>query len=267
MKCLRTLPVLLGALLASAPALAYVIDGNLADWGVKRTGNASDWVPNSGIWHSIEDQSSDYLNPGYGGQAYDAEAIYVTWDSVNLYIALATGHNPATPDNPRANSYGPGDIAIDMGNNGSWDFGIETTGANKGSLYRVTAWALGLWDANGGLASSTGLPPDPAHPTSILSGVLLGSGTLSTSGPLTGFGFRPAHTHYFYELAIPLGLFGTGWTGMDFTVHWTQNCANDAIQVTARGFPGHSVPEPGTLALLPLGLLGLLALRRRSSAQ
>jgi hypothetical protein len=56
-------------------------------------------------------------------------------------------------------------------------------------------------------------------------------------------------------------LTAAGWEGESFNIHWTQNCANDSIIVD----PPAAVPEPGTLALLPLGLLSLLALRRRKT--
>jgi hypothetical protein len=55
-------------------------------------------------------------------------------------------------------------------------------------------------------------------------------------------------------------LTSANWDKKAFDIHWTQNCANDSIIVDPP-----SVPEPGTLALLPLGLLGLVALRRRKA--
>lgn len=54
------------------------------------------------------------LFPGWGGQAYDAEALYVHLDTSYLYLALVTGLSPNTPNNPAGNSYGPGDFAIDF---------------------------------------------------------------------------------------------------------------------------------------------------------
>lgn len=84
---------------------------------------STSWTPHAGIYSTIEDQVGSgayYLNPGWGGQAYDAEALYATIIGSKLYIALATGHNPLTRQNPGSNSYGAGDFAIDFGKWRCW---------------------------------------------------------------------------------------------------------------------------------------------------
>lgn len=268
----------LTALLSASGAQAFVIDANLSDWGVQRNGTASGWVPSSkALAYKIEDQNTSYLNPGYGGQAYDAEAMYVAWDSLNLYVAIATGHSPLTLDKPSSNSYGPGDIAIDFGINGSFDYGIELLGSTttlRGHVYSNVNWALGVWKSNGSwtgyqdpnTAANRALA-DPAHPTSILSGTDRGTGTVAyTTVGQNNYGAWPGDLHYFYEVSVPLSSFGADWTnGNNFRVHWTQNCANDSIWVDATATK--QVPEPGTLALLPLGMVGLMALRRNKSVK
>lgn len=248
---------ILGGLFACAaamPASAYIIDGNLVDWGLTRTGSAADWTPNPSVkaW-LVEDQTggtNTYLAPGYGGQAYDVEALYVDYDAQYLYLALVTGHNPLTPNS--GNSYAPGDFAIDFGRDGIFEFGLETTGSNgktKGGIYAVSQWGAGLWGgANEG-------------PTSILNGVLLGMGdVIYTTAGVTNMGVYAADRHFFYEARIPIALFGANWGDKAFDVHWTMNCANDSLTVDP--VPS-AVPEPATLALLPLGLLVMRWTSRR----
>ncbi len=263
--------VLIYALLtASTSAVAITIDANLADWGIQRTGRASDWSPLPGIVHVAEDQHNSYLNPGYGAQAYDAEALYLTRDNDYLYIALVTGHSPLTPNRPSANSWGAGDIAIDLGADGSWDLGIETTGnqGTQGGIYSGVGWAYGIWDAQGRYDPAH---PDRTHPTSILGGRLEATAALAyTTSGQAGYGLWTGDKHYFYEVAVPWSVFGSQWAGSLFDVHWTMNCANDSIQLrdtlpvpALRQTQG--LPEPGSLALLPLGLVALAALRVRRS--
>lgn len=267
----------LAGMLSAGVAQAISVDGNLSDWGVQRNGAASGW--NSSVaFYTVEDDHDSFLSPGYGGQLYDAEAMYVTWDRSNLYIALATGHNPLTSNNPAANSYAAGDLAIDFGVNGSFDFGVELLGGGattRGHVYSNVNWGLGIWKPNGSwtgyadpaTAGNIALA-DRAHPTSILSGTDVGTGSVAyTTTGANNYGAWPADLHYFYEVSVPLSVFAENWAdGNNFRVHWTQNCANDSIwsDATIFGATPDTVPEPGTLVLLPLGLVGLAALRRKS---
>lgn len=274
------------ALLNAGSAQAFAIDGSLSDWGVRNSGTAAGLTPNSSVKaHTLEDQhGSAYLNPGYGGQAYDAEAMYVAWDVGNLYIGIMTGHSPLTANNPARNSYGAGDIAIDFGINGIFEYGVELLGSattTRGHVYSGVNWAVGLFRSNGSWTgyydpalAGNRAKADATHPTSILSGTDVGTGVVQyTTIGQTNFGAWPGDLHYFYEVSVPLSSFGADWAnGSNFRVHWTQNCANDSIWVDATatrlstGTTG-TVPEPGTLALLPLGMIGLAALRRNKPLQ
>ncbi len=245
------------------------VDGNLVkDWNI----DPATWMTTKPhVQSTIEDQTGSgafYLNPGWGGQAYDAEAIYALVEGNKLFIALATGHNPNTPNDPGANSYGAGDFAIDFGKDGSYEVGINIKPKGDsfgvaGGVYGNVTWALGLWNSSGKHKPSQA---DTLHPTSIITAsTYLGIADFAISTGQTSYGAKTSDVHYFYEIGLSLNLLkNAGWNGTDaFNIHWTQNCANDSILVDP---PGNAVPEPTTMALLPLGMLGLLVLRRRGSA-
>jgi len=266
MKKIQLYSVTLLAVAISGHAGATIIvDGNLSDWGI----NQATWVPNvpnADIHYTIEDSTgkgSYWLNPGWGGQAYDAEALYATIADDKLYIALATGHNPRTLNQPSSNSYGAGDFAIDLGKNGIYELGINIKTAigsfgEEGGVYVNPNWDYGLWNVAGNYAPGN---PDKTHPTSLLGGTKIGNAALSyTTQGVSGYGQNTSDVHYFYEMSIDLDLLRqAGWNGSPFNIHWTENCANDSIVVD----PGQSVPEPGSLALLGAGFFGLIGFRRR----
>lgn len=280
-KILTLAAVGIGASLA-LPAAAFTIDGDLTDWGI----NPTTWAPaaGSGIQSTIEDgtgSGSYFLNPGWGGQAYDAEALYakVSLAEQKLYIALATGHNPRTLNQPSANSYGAGDFALDFGKDGSYevginikhvvswvsstDYAVETFGV-EGGIYQNARWNDGLWNSSGGYTdpAAPGYSPDPLHPTYLAGGTLAGMATLAyTTTPTTGYGSAPLDGHYFYEMSLDLQVLrDSGWRdGQAFNIHWTENCANDSILVDPPG----ELPEPGTLLLTGLGLFGLVSPRTK----
>ncbi len=246
------------SLSVSAQAFS-TIDGNLADWGVMPSGSGStsgssaDFTPFANIHYAVEDQTgslSTYLNPGYGGQRYDAEALYTTWDAQYLYIAIATGLPSNNAD------YAPGDIGLDFDGDGVYEFGMETTGNNGntvGGLYSVSDWGHGLSNWSG-----------VSDPTSILNGTLLDIGSLvytNPGSPMYGLGeYAGSDRHYIIESRIALSNFAN-W-GNDFDLHWTMNCGNDAIDLAVT-----SLPEPSSGVLIGLGFLGVAGLRRRRSKQ
>lgn len=264
------------AAFSGTAAASIVVDGNLSDWGI----NKNTWAPASGIHYSVEDSTGTgayWLNPGWGGQAYDAEAMYATITDGKLFIALATGHDPRTLNKPSASSFGAGDFAIDFGKNGTYELGINmlyATALSKGKytyetfgilggVYANPTWSYGLWAPDG---SQTSTRPDKLHPTSLLNGTQIGRADLVyTTNGVGGYGQKEGDLHYFYEMSVDLGLlYQAGWDGSAFNIHWTQNCANDSI-ITDPGFPS-TVPEPTSLVLVGAGLFGLLGIGRRRRA-
>lgn len=262
--CIAACAVLFATVGQTAPITA---DGNMADWGIHANGTVAGWTPGTGILYIVEDQTGNratYLNPGYGGQAYDAEAMYLTWDTNNLYLGLITGHDPLMQTG--SGNYGGGDFAIDFGRNGSWEFGVLTK--NRSSTLSVgdivstsnANWAKGLWASPGHTGPSTLV-------THVNSGTEVGTATIAwneINGYMGNLGATGASRdkHWFYEVAIPVSAFGSYWSGnnpkQSFDVQWTMDCANDVITLD----PPVNVPEPASAALLLAGL-GLLAGQRR----
>lgn len=218
-------------------AEAYVINGLLDDWGVTPgVYGASDWVPNAGILYVEEDQITDWLGPGGGGQDFDAEALYWTMDSNSVYIALVTGMPPSSIGSEYA-----GDIFVDFAS--SNQYGIKTTTVKAGTLYKNPSWT------------------DAWHHVASPARIVGGTGTELGSINFV-YAYAYPHTnalyrHYVMEMAVPKSYLGSDWMKAG-SLHWSEVCGNDAIDLD---FP--PIPEPASMLLFSMGALGFGALKRK----
>jgi hypothetical protein len=233
-KVIIALIMMTAVMALSGQANAFTIDGLLNDWGVTPgVYGASDWTPNDGIMYTVEDQNTYYLNPGYGGQKFDAEAMYGKIDGDKFYIAIVTGMPMG--------GYGgelPGDIFLDLGNNNI--YGIKTIGADKGKLFKGASWN-----------------DSPYWPASKFTTMISGTGT--DLGLIDDYFYGYTYAtgeHYVLEMAISTSLFGSDWQNKAI-LQWTETCGNDVIGLTVH------TPEPATMIMMGIGLLGAGALRRR----
>ncbi len=269
---------------AESMAGAIQANGNLEDWGLFTNGSTT-WTPSGNqsgksysyngwtIYYAVEDYTSGngYIGPGWGGQAYDAEALYVTWDADNLYIALVTGHDPNTKQNEKNNTYSAGDFALNFwsgANDKTYEFGIRTPhlenqksstipgniGGFQTDVYQTTNadWLKDpLW-GTGAVTSlnTTGLTPLPTKATmSIKEGP-------NSIGQGTG-------RHWVYEVSVPKTIFKDFLKpDNELNISWTMNCANDIITVED-DIP--TIDEPPVWALLGLTLPAMFWRRRRSA--
>jgi hypothetical protein len=255
-------------------ASAIVTDGNWSDWFSYNGTVHNDWdqgaAAASRLSSSFRFQDDPDTDP-FGGQPYDIEQLFYYFEDADsnalsggtLHIGMVTGYDPNNT------TYRSGDFFIDLGATGDYDIAVAT---GVESARFGTGWANdGTWDetTDGVTTVLTG-----SNPYRILEGaggaVEFGTGPLAGLGVSVAWGLPPAGAvgtaHNFLEIAVELdGAFeeqidnGLGQGGIG--LHWTMQCGNDAIDVVD-DVPLAPVPEPTTMVLLGMGVLGM-ALRAR----
>jgi len=276
---------------AESMAGVIVVDGNLSDWGLfaeasptwSPKGNGSlmthakggTYYADSGsythngyqIYYTVDDYitgGNGFLSPGYGGQAYDAEAIYLTWDAKSLYVALVTGHDPNTRNNPIGNTYSAGDFALNFWSgtdDRTYEFGIRTPRQSNNidkfaDVYKTTNddWFKDpLW----GTRAVTSLDT-----SKLIASDFAGRAIMVVQPGPKKIGAGSDASRWIYEISVNWSIFGALAPNSKLNVSWAMNCANDLIEVDP---PLSIVDEPPVWALLGLALPAVFWRRRRSS--
>lgn len=149
-----------------------------------------------------------------------------------------------------------GDLFIDVGNDLKWDYVVRSLGKTLDSSTDLDLYALNALDYNYATAPANTYKLSYYNdtPSSYRSGLPVGLLDVSNLGSSYKVGYvanSTAITFDFNGLANPL-LFTEA-----FSIGYQFSCANDVV------YQQVPVPEPGTMALLGFGLLGLVVYGKR----
>jgi hypothetical protein len=264
---------------------AIAIDGNLSDWGILvADGTSSQPIGTnySGLrtdltGYHLEDtndlSNSYYLGPNYGGQNYDGEFFGALLDGSTLYLSILSGQRPDNGSSSYGGLFSPGDIrietslgvfGIEVGGGAVGNTGAAITEGANGSTYRVNSsgYTTGHTSLSTQTTGSVWLDADwildPISPRQPVQMSINSSSTMVGTADYIFTRNSVTRQHSIIELALDMNMFG-GATLYD--MYWLPSCGNDELRISTQI---SSVPEPASVALLGLGLLGIAFMRRRA---
>ncbi|GAX63011.1 hypothetical protein SCALIN_C46_0015 [Candidatus Scalindua japonica] len=240
-------------------------------------------------WMQFADD--DGIATGHGGQNFDTEYLFYKIDGDNLSIGLQTGFDVETGRNGTGRYY-TGDLALSFdgdhsgfGGSGyeyALDFGLQTrdlrkrsqgdpqnidanvhgtigtSGIDVAGLYENVEWYNGHMQVNTDDGDGEDEPPFAMNEGDIVANALQ-------------YNIGDLGTNSFYRIVTFDTTLVSEASDGSYSVHahYTMNCGNDSIHggfaVVNSSNSSEPVPEPATVVLLGIGLIGLggVYIRRR----
>ena len=206
----------------------------------------------------------NYVDPGYGGQAFDAEYLFYKVSGNTVHLGLQTGFDVETGHQVYGNKhYWAGDLflsidGVTLGDSSSYEFAVDFGLGHCGWSDRNNgSCAETVHDAGVYSVSSYDDDVYAGHTISLPYAMDTGVKLANLLSNEAGSGLQDnGHTSYFRQVSFDisqLGLVGP----LTVDAHWTMSCGNDAVDGYA------TVTEPATLALLAIGIIGLGLARRK----
>jgi len=198
-------------------------------------------------WSGNYADGDGVLTPGAGGQAFDVEYLGLQIEDNTVSFGLQTGFDVQDGVMYGGYLYQPGDFALDVDGDSVFDYGIDFTFTGNDvqfSLVDVTQWEHAMYPQHWAAADPFQVSQGGSQVNQSFAGAF---GTIGNS--------------YVLEGSFDLAYLAVGSLGDTATLHWTMECGNDFLQ-TSTAVP---TPEPGTIFLMGLGLVGLASLRRKFS--